>query len=224
MNRRSLNILVSLLLLATFSNTWAFTWKDLWVTKNCQAQRLMDSGEFAKAQNTFDDPAWKAAAAYQAKHYAEAAAGYESLTNNTNNTDIYYNQGNALAHNGKLEDAIKAYDKALALSPLNHDAKHNRKIVAKLLEKQKKENQQKKNNHTNNNKQDQQNTSKQKKSNNKQNKPNKTKQDAKPHKKPSSSPAEREKQQAKKQWLRLVPDDPGGLMREKFLRDYLRGK
>ncbi|KTC76981.1 tetratricopeptide repeat protein [Legionella brunensis] len=34
--------------------------------------------------------------------------------------------------------------------------------------------------------------------------------------------AEREKQQAKEQWLRLIPDDPGGLLREKFLRDHIR--
>lgn len=33
--------------------------------------------------------------------------------------------------------------------------------------------------------------------------------------------AENEKQQEKEQWLRLIPDDPGGLLREKFLRDYL---
>ena len=36
------------------------------------------------------------------------------------------------------------------------------------------------------------------------------------------SEADREKQQAKEQWLRLIPDDPGGLMREKFLRDHIR--
>lgn len=34
--------------------------------------------------------------------------------------------------------------------------------------------------------------------------------------------ADKEKKQAKEQWLRLIPDDPGGLMRGKFLRDYLR--
>ncbi|CAM2747372.1 tetratricopeptide repeat protein [Legionella worsleiensis] len=38
----------------------------------------------------------------------------------------------------------------------------------------------------------------------------------------AQSEAEQEKQQAKQQWLRLIPDDPGGLMREKFLRDHLR--
>lgn len=34
--------------------------------------------------------------------------------------------------------------------------------------------------------------------------------------------AKREQKQANEQWLRLIPDDPGGLMREKFLRDHLR--
>ncbi|SCX92676.1 Ca-activated chloride channel family protein, partial [Legionella micdadei] len=38
----------------------------------------------------------------------------------------------------------------------------------------------------------------------------------------TQSAEELEKQQAKEQWLRLIPDDPGGLMREKFLRDHLR--
>ena len=41
-------------------------------------------------------------------------------------------------------------------------------------------------------------------------------------KKAATAPADREQQQAKEQWLRLIPDDPGGLLREKFLRDYLR--
>jgi len=38
----------------------------------------------------------------------------------------------------------------------------------------------------------------------------------------AQSEALQEKKQAKEQWLRLIPDDPGGLMREKFLRDHLR--
>ena len=33
--------------------------------------------------------------------------------------------------------------------------------------------------------------------------------------------SEREAQQAKEQWLRLIPDDPAYLLREKFLRDHL---
>lgn len=40
--------------------------------------------------------------------------------------------------------------------------------------------------------------------------------------KEESSAEEREQQRAKDQWLRLIPDDPGGLLREKFLRDHIR--
>lgn len=39
-----------------------------------------------------------------------------------------------------------------------------------------------------------------------------------------NSQASKEEKQAKEQWLRLIPDDPGGLLREKFLRDHLRRK
>jgi len=37
----------------------------------------------------------------------------------------------------------------------------------------------------------------------------------------SASPTDAD-QQAKEQWLRLIPDDPGGLLREKFWRDHMK--
>ncbi|MCX7115666.1 MAG: tetratricopeptide repeat protein [Gammaproteobacteria bacterium] len=39
---------------------------------------------------------------------------------------------------------------------------------------------------------------------------------------PSPSQSSQEEQQAKKQWLNLVPDHPGGLLRQQFLRDHLK--
>lgn len=38
----------------------------------------------------------------------------------------------------------------------------------------------------------------------------------------SMDPREMEKQQAVEQWLRRVPDDPGGLLRRKFALEYQR--
>ena len=38
----------------------------------------------------------------------------------------------------------------------------------------------------------------------------------------AQTPEEKEQQKANEQWLRLIPDDPGGLLREKFLRDHIR--
>ncbi|WP_058534097.1 tetratricopeptide repeat protein [Legionella saoudiensis] len=62
-------------------------------------------------------------------------------------------------------------------------------------------------------KQDQQKQDQQKQDQQKQDQQSQTKKDNKD---------DQEKKQAKEQWLRLIPDDPGGLLREKFLRDHLR--
>jgi Ca-activated chloride channel family protein len=40
--------------------------------------------------------------------------------------------------------------------------------------------------------------------------------------KAESNPKQKEQEQATKQWLSQIPDDPGGLLRQKFLRDYQR--
>ena len=47
-----------------------------------------------------------------------------------------YNLGNALAKAGKLEDAVAAYERALAAAPTDADARFNRDLVKKLLEQQ----------------------------------------------------------------------------------------
>ena len=196
-----------LLLVLISSKSWAFSWQDLWITKNRQGQTLMDAGQFSAAQETFDDPAWQATAAYRAGDYKNAALGYQALENNA---EAYYNQGNALAHAGQLDAAIKAYDKVLSLAPSHQDALYNRKIVKDLLEQQDKQDQ----NKQDQNKQDQDKQDQDKQDQDKQEKD-------KPLEKSPASQDDREKKQEKEQWLRLIPDDPGGLMREKFLRDYL---
>ena len=241
-------ILLGILLLIALPKTWAFSWQDLWVTKNSQAQTLMNAGQFAKAQEIFEDPAWQATAAYRAGHYQQAATQFQSIKN----ADAYYNQGNARAKSGQLEAAIKAYDKALDLSPNSPDALHNRDVVKSLIKKQNKSNQNKqdKKNKQEQDKQEQdkqeqdkqeqdkqeqdkqeqdkqeqdkQEQDKQEQDKQEQNKQeqNKQEQDKQEQDKTDKSPqSQSEREQEKKQWLHLIPDDPGGLIREKFRRDY----
>ncbi|HAT5920486.1 TPA: tetratricopeptide repeat protein [Legionella pneumophila] len=267
----------------------ALSWSDLWFTPNQQAQHLMEKGQFAKAKDLFERNDWAASAAYRAGDYEQAA----KLFNELKTEQGYYNQGNALAHLGKYEEAIRAYDKALAFNPNNQDALYNRKLISELLkkdkEKKKSQNQQDKDQQNkdqqnqdqqnqdkqnkdqqnqdqqnqdkqnkdqqnqgqqnqdkqnkNQQNQDQQNQDKQNKNQqnqgqqnqDKQNKDqqnrdqqNKAQQNKNQNKKNDKQEGEiqsesnQEKQLAKEQWLRLIPDDPGGLMREKFLRDHLR--
>ncbi len=267
----------------------AFSWSDLWFTPNQQAQHLMEKGQFAKAKDLFERNDWAASAAYRAGDYEQAA----KLFNELKTEQGYYNQGNALAHLGKYEEAIRAYDKALAFNPNNQDALYNRKLISELLKKDKekkksqnqqdkdqqnqdqqnqdkqnkdqqnqdqqnqdkqnkdqrnqdqqnqdkqnkdqqnqdKQNQDKQNKNQQN--QDQQNQDKQNKDQQNQDQQNQDKQNKAQQNKVQNkkndkqegeiqSEANQEKQLAKEQWLRLIPDDPGGLMREKFLRDHLR--
>ncbi|CAA9890406.1 von Willebrand factor type A [Candidatus Methylobacter favarea] len=127
-----------LLLLPLPENSYAFDWQDLWQTKDQQAQQAYKNKHYDQAAQLFENPDWKAASYYRAGEYDKAI---ENLRNNKTATG-FYNQGNALAQAGKLEDAIKAYEKALTINPDDEDAKYNKAIVEKELKKQQ-QNQQK---------------------------------------------------------------------------------
>ncbi|HHF0571615.1 TPA: tetratricopeptide repeat protein, partial [Legionella anisa] len=119
--------------------THAFSWQDLWSTPDQQGRDLMTKNQFKQAKETFTRSDWAAAAAYRAGDYQKAAELYQDLKNEQG----YYNQGNSLAHMGQYEEAIKAYDKALAINSTNQDALYNRKLVEELLKKDKEKNQNK---------------------------------------------------------------------------------
>ncbi|KTD34579.1 tetratricopeptide repeat protein [Legionella israelensis] len=260
------------LLILPSSLTHALSWKDVWLTPDQQAEKMMEKGRFKQAENTFKRKDWSAVAAYRSGNYEQAAQWFGEQRS----VEGYYNQGNALAHMGKYEEALQAYDKALNIEPDHQDALYNRKIVVDLLNKEKEkkkqeeqqdkqqqdkqqqnkqqQNKQQQNKQQQNKQQqdkqqqDRQQQNKQQQNKQQQNKQQQNKQqqnkqqqdkqqqdkqqqDKQQQDKPlkntmnqvaTQSAAEREKQQAKEQWLRVIPDDPGGLMREKFLRDHLR--
>ena len=139
--RKGLLCFALLVLLPLPKNSYAFEWQDLWRNKDQQAQQAYKNNQFEQAAKLFENPDWKAAANYKAGEYDKAL---ENLKNNQTALSTY-NQGNALAQSGQLEQAIKAYEKALTLNPDDEDAKYNKELVEKELEKQKKEQQQKDN-------------------------------------------------------------------------------
>lgn len=139
--RKGLLCFALLLLLPLPKNSYAFEWQDLWQSKDQQAQQAYKNNQFEQAAKIFENPDWKAAAHYKAGEYDKAL---ENLKNNQTALGAY-NQGNALAQSGQLEQAIKAYEKALLLSPDDDDAKYNKELVEKELEKQKQEQQQQQN-------------------------------------------------------------------------------
>jgi len=118
--------------------TYAATWQDLWLSKDQQASKALEQGKVDEAAELFENAQWKGAANYQSGKFAESAKNLEGI----DEANAYYNRGHALAHEGKLEDAIAAYDNALGLQPDMENAKKAKALIEQLLKQKQDQEQQ----------------------------------------------------------------------------------
>lgn len=186
--RKGLLCFALLLLLPLPKNSYAFEFQDLWKSRDQQAQLAYKNNQFEQAAELFENPDWKAAAQYKAGEYGKALG---TLKNNQTALGAY-NEGNALAQSGQLEQAIKAYEKALTLNSDDNDAKYNKELVEKELEKQKQEQKKQK---------DQQKDDKQQKSkeNSQQGKEGEQSEKSEERKKPEQKPEQSEEKKPEQQ-------------------------
>ena len=254
-------VFVFLLTIMPIDNSvYALDWNDLWKTRDQQAKEAMESGDYDKAIELFEDSEWLAAAHYKAGNYRQSANGY----NNNSDIDHLYNHANSLAKIGQFEEAIENYEKVIAEEPNAEDALYNLNLLKDLLS----ENQSSEENNDDGQSSEeastgeqsqQQNGDESEQSDNEGN--SKTgdsddESDANPNQKLSNEedieaiekeleraaeensnqePQQednnesgiegrmaQEQQQAMEQWLRRIPDDPGGLLRRKFRYQYQR--
>ncbi|MCY1239146.1 Tetratricopeptide repeat protein [compost metagenome] len=94
---------------------------DLWLTPDQQGRRAFEQGDFQGAAEKFADPTWRGAALYRAGRFQDAIDAFAE----TDTAESYYNQGNALMHLDKAEEAITVYKQALKRRPDWPDAKRN---------------------------------------------------------------------------------------------------
>lgn len=111
----------------------ALDWQDLWQTPDQQAQQAFRNEDYDEAGKKFENAEWKAAAQYKAGRYEDAA----KILEGSNSVTGHYNRGNALARQGRYQEAIQAYQKALELDPEHADARYNKELIEKALEQQK---------------------------------------------------------------------------------------
>jgi Ca-activated chloride channel family protein len=248
----------------------ALEWSELWKRSDQRAYDALQAQDAARALELAIDPSLRGSAAYRAEDFPQAADAFSQAAPTA---DANYNRGNALAQAKRYEDAIAAYDQALALSPGMEDAAANKKAVEDFLEQQKKQQQEQDENRQGesgesgdpqqSDKGEQQDSEKQEGSESKdqqgesQQREGDTEQpsdsqseaeaqeqqqqqaqqefaeqmeqalkdgekDEQAQAAEEADPREAEKRQAVEQWLRRVPDDPGGLLRRKFALEYQR--
>lgn len=97
-----------------------------------QAAQAPQGTAWRRADQVAHDRANAALEAYREGRYAEAAQAWGALPG----ADAAYNRGNALAREGRLEEALEAYDAALRSQPGMDDAVANRAVVEAALRRQ----------------------------------------------------------------------------------------
>lgn len=155
-----------------------------------------------------------------------------------------YNRGNALAHLGRYEDAIATYDRVLANEPDHADAAFNKALLEKLMQDQQDSGEGDSSEQENEDQQGQNDSEQNANNSSDQNgdqadgdesqppedgeqrdadETDQSDQQSANESQPEEPTAEPESQasrdantEAMEQWLRRVPDDPGGLLRRKF--------
>ncbi|MEE4244206.1 MAG: VWA domain-containing protein [Kangiellaceae bacterium] len=219
---------VALIISLPMTDANASLWDDLWLTKDQQAAKALEQNDAARAASLFENKNWQASANYYADNHQAA----ENIFNQDSSADGLYNKGNALAKQGKYDDAIAAYNEALKKQPDMEDAIFNKELIEKLKQQQEQEQQDQKNQEQEQQEQqDQQQEQEQQDQQQEQNEQQQEQQSDQEQNQQQSDQQqkelnkedlrnEQEKDQALEQWLRKIPDDPGGLLRRKMYREY----
>lgn len=208
-------------------------WQDLWASKDQQAQAALRQERAADAAVLAKDPAIAGEAFYRSGDFDRAGQSWSQLEQ----ADSHYNRGNSMAQAGKFEAAIAAYDAALALDPEMEDAAFNRDLVEKMkqeMEQQQqdqedsegKSSEQQSGDDSGQGKQDGDPSSESQQDSEQGDEESDQQKDGEENGEPSESEMTQnwseEDAQAMEQWLRRIPDDPGGLLRRKFRNQHQR--
>lgn len=207
----------------------AIGWQDLWLTKNQQAEKAFEEGEYETAANLYENQEWKAAAHYKNGAYSEAASAFDPIESERS----LYNHATSLAKANHLQEALDSYNQLLENNPDHQDAAFNKKIIEDLLKQQEQQQQQNEQNSDQENQeqqsqdqqqQDQQQSDQESEQQQQQDQQQMSQEESEQQEMEVSEDQrdKSEKDQALEHWLQKIPDDPGGLLRRKMYREYQR--
>jgi Ca-activated chloride channel family protein len=236
--RRGLLFVMPLLILPGLllsTDAKAGLWDDLWATRDQQAQAALRDERAADAAVLAKNPEIAGEAFYRSGDFVNAGQSWSQAKEGKVLADSHYNRGNSMTQIGEFESAIAAYDAALALDPEMEDATFNRDLVEQMKQQQEQQEQQEQQDSEGESDEeqsgDESEESKEQSSEDQQEGEQGEEESEEPEEgEESGEPTESEMEQnwseedaqAMEQWLRRIPDDPGGLLRRKFRNQHER--
>jgi Ca-activated chloride channel family protein len=209
-------------------------WDDTWQRKDQQAYQALQADDAETAAALAVDPALSGQAWYRSGEHANAVEAWSRL----DAADAHYNRGNALAHLGEYDAAIKAYDEALAIEPDMEDALTNRALLEQMKQQQEQQQQEGEDGESGESEpsDDQSEGDSEQQSEGEEGEQSDEQEgEQEEGEQEEGEPGEEEGEpidyseawseedaQAMEQWLRRIPDDPGGLLRRKFRNQHQR--
>ena len=245
--RRGVILLLPLLLLPLPPETQAIGWEELWQNANQRGNRAFQQGDHQSAAELFDNPEWKASSLYGAEDYEQAlqywVAG-DSADAHYNRGNALAKLGRleesisaydqALQKDRNHEDA--AFNKKQVEQQLKQQQQQQQSEQDQKEQDQKEQNQQNDTQQSSGDEgESQQNQQADRQAQQQAANPeeadngdlDQAEQDQPAESEQASSQTEAQQSldkqmsdQATEQWLRKIPDDPGGLLRRKFLYQY----
>ena len=232
-------------LLSLSEPTSASIWQDLWQNPDQQGQQALEAGEAAKAQSLFEDSQWRGSAAYRAGDFESAIGEFiqqDSADGHYNRGNALAKSGDldgaieaydrALQLEPEMEDAQANRDLIEKLKQ-QQDQQQDQQQSSDQNNQQNQDQQQSKSDQSQDQSQEPQQSENQQPQQSENQEPQQSEnqepqqsEDKEPQQEQeqaqeqpaNAEPSEEEQQnqQEIEQMLRQVPDDPGGLLREKF--------
>lgn len=137
--RAALFLILFIFMTPTLDLHAADSFNDYFKNSEELGKQAFEEGDYEAAVQSFQDPYRRGIAYYKAKNFADAEKMFLQPPRPEVSVAATYNLGNALALQYKLEDAITAYEKVLAVDPSHTRARENLEIIKKMLEKNKQE-------------------------------------------------------------------------------------
>ncbi len=203
-------------------------WDDLWQRRDQQAQSALRTERADQAAKLAINPDISGEAFYRAGDYPRAMQAWSRSSAKAAD----YNRGNALALAGEFAAAIAAYDQALASDPEMADAVFNRALVEQMKQQQEQREQEREGEEGENSEEPSEGRPDSQREGEGEPGDGEDEPEAESEQQPGEQGERSEQEmeqawseedaQAMEQWLRRIPDDPGGLLRRKFRKQHQR--